>query len=74
MYKNILLILGFLVFSACSQNKPEPKVEVVVKTPIQTAERIPESSNNTEVVMAEPTTEFIPEHIKRSRIEVVKHY
>jgi len=78
MYKKILLILGLLVFTACSQNKPEPKVEVAVKTPlkiplktpVQTAERI---AVQTEVLNTEPT-EFIPEHIKRSRIEVVKHY
>jgi PBP1b-binding outer membrane lipoprotein LpoB len=62
MYKNILLILGLLLLSSCSQNKPEPKVEAVVKTPVKT-----------EAVIAEPT-EFIPEHIKRSSIEVVKHY
>jgi len=80
MYKKTLLILGLLVFSACSQNKPEPKpkVEVAVKTPlkeplktpIQTAERI---AVETEVLNTEPT-EFIPEHIRRSKIEVVKHY
>jgi len=70
MYKNILLIVGLLLLSACSQNKPEPKVEVVVKTPVQTAERIPVK---TEAVSAE-LTEFIPEHIRRSKIEVVKHY
>jgi PBP1b-binding outer membrane lipoprotein LpoB len=70
MYKNTLLILGLLLLSSCSQNKPEPKIEAVVKTPIKTAERIPVK---TEAVIAEPT-EFIPEHIKRSSIEVVKHY
>jgi hypothetical protein len=74
MYKNILLILGFLVLTACSQNKPEPKVEAVVQTPVQTpvetAERRPVQ---TEVLSVEPT-EFIPEHIRRSRIEVVRHY
>ena len=84
MYKKNLLILGLLVFSACSQTKPEPKVEVAVKTPlkeplkipVQTAERIAVETEvlNTELTEFTEPTEFIPEHIRRSNIEVVKHY
>ncbi len=64
MKKNILILLGLLFVTACSQNKPEVEAQpTIVKTPIKT-----EVSNN------EVPTEFIPEHIKRSKIEVVKHY
>jgi len=81
MYKNILLILGLLIlglllFTACSQVQPEvkevePKVEVVTKAPLKTLNRIPVK---TETQSEATITEFIPEHIKRSRIEVVEHY
>ena len=69
MYKNILMILGLLVFTACSQNKPEPKIPKppkVVKTPIKAPIK--------NEVLTETSTEFIPEHIRRSHIEVVEHY
>jgi len=58
MYKNILMILGLLLLSACSQNKPNPEVKEEVKTEVVT----------------ETAEEFIPEHLKHSKIEVVKHY
>lgn len=82
MYKNILLILGLLLFTACSQIQPEvkqvePKVEVVTKAPLKTLNRIPvktETQIKTEIQSEATITEFIPEHIKRSRIEVVEHY
>ena len=92
MYKNILLILGFLLFTACSQIQPEvkevkPKVEVVIKPPLKPLNLIPvktereteseresERESETERESEAIITEFIPEHIKRSHIEVVEHY
>jgi len=84
MYKNILLILGFLLFTACSQIQPEvkevkPKVEVVIKPPLKPLNLIPvkterERETETETESEAIITEFIPEHIKRSHIEVVEHY
>ena len=68
MYKKILIILGLLVFSACSQTKPKPKEEV--KIPIKTAVKEPVKVE----IKTEEVKDFIPEHLKNSKIEVVKHY
>ena len=62
MYKNILMILGLLLLSACSQNKPNPEVKTEVKEEVKME------------VVTETAEEFIPEHLKHSKIEVVKHY
>ena len=78
MYKKNLIILGLLVFTACSQNKPEVKTETIVKVPTPTAITVPIKVPIKEVtetrVLTETDTDFIPEHIRRSRIEVVEHY
>ena len=66
MYKNILIILGLLLLSSCSQPKPTPKVKEKIKKEIKA-----EDKNNTKEEVVE---EFIPEHLKHSKIEVVKHY
>lgn len=66
MYRNILIILGLLSFTACSQNQPEPKAQIKVKQVVKEPVKVK--------AQAEVLKEFIPEHIKRSRIEVVKHY
>ena len=70
MYKNILIILGLLLFSACSQNQPKTEVKIPIKTAIKTAIREPVKVE----VQTEVATDFIPEHLKHSKIEVVKHY
>jgi len=66
MYKNILIVLGLLLLSSCSQTKPTPEVKEEIKKEATT-----EVHNNIEPEVVE---EFIPEHLKHSRIEVVKHY
>lgn len=72
MYRNILITLGFLLFSACTQTKPtqptKPKEEV--KIPIKTVVKEPIKVE----VKAEVLKDFIPEHLKNAKIEVVKHY
>ena len=74
MYKNTLIILGLLFFTACSQTTPEVKAEL--KTPIKIAVKEPVAVR--EPIKVEVQTEvvkdFIPEHLKHSKIEVVKHY
>jgi len=62
MYRNILIVMGLLLLSSCSQIKPTPKVKAEIKS---------EDKNDTK---SEVVEEFIPEHLKHSRIEVVKHY
>lgn len=84
MYKKILMILGFLIFLACSQTVPDKKVEEITqKVPENndTKVKVPDENTTTlvkEIVknetVIEAEEEFIPEHIKRSHIEVVKHY
>jgi PBP1b-binding outer membrane lipoprotein LpoB len=60
MKKNIFMTLVLLSFVGCSEKEPTPKSPKTDKVEIR-------MTNNDSV-------EFIPEHIKRSRIEVVKHY
>ena len=66
MHKNMLIILGLLLLSACSQTKPTPEVKEEVKKEIKAKDQ-----NDTK---AEVMEEFVPEHLKHSKIEVVKHY
>ena len=67
MYKIILITLGLLFFTACSQNTPEPEVKTKVIKAV--------SKEPTKVkVQTKVVEEFIPEHLKHSKIEVVKHY
>ena len=71
MYKNSLMILVLLSFTACNQSKPAPTPKAEAKIPKeQIKQPVKEAVSN---IVPTPT-EFIPEHIKRSRIEVVKHY
>ncbi len=63
MKKNILIILSLLFLTACSQKQPKVKVQPI-------AVQVPSKK---EPIVEQPK-EFIPEHIRRSRIEVVKHY
>lgn len=65
MHKSTFMILGFLFLTACSQNKPTPALK---KEALQE-----EIVKNTDI-KDEVLREFIPEHIKKSKIEVVKHY
>ncbi len=83
MKKNSLLILGFLLLSACSQNEPKPTVQVAVKKEVkenlnqEVKTSVKEEVKKSVVVQTLPMeaeNEFIPEHIKRSHIEVVEHY
>ncbi len=64
MYKKIctlyIIVLGL---TACTQTQSEPKPEV------QTAVKIPVKNEN----LNSESQEFIPEHIRRSHIEVVPH-
>ena len=84
MYKNILIILGVLALAACSQNKPEPEVKKKIESEVKT-EVTPKVKKEIKAVVkkdvkelvkveVEDPIEFIPEHIRRSSIEVVKHY
>ncbi|CAA6818617.1 MAG: Unknown protein [uncultured Sulfurovum sp.] len=63
MKKTILMLSVILFFIGCSEKEPTPKAPTKDRVEIRTSS-------------AEPTisAEFIPEHIRRSRIEVVKHY
>lgn len=92
MKKNSLLILGFLLLSACSQNEPNPTVQsnniksdvqVDVKKEVkenlneEVKKSVKEEVKKSVVVQTLPMeaeNEFIPEHIKRSHIEVVEHH
>ena len=72
MYKNILIVLGLLVLTACSQNKLEPEVKEKVKTVVHEPVKLKVQTKELKEIVVEE--EFIPEHLKHSKIEVVKHY
>ena len=82
MKKNILITLMLLSFVGCSEKEVTPKVsvkEAVENEPIKPVENEPIKPvamdiNKSIVIPITETVEFIPEHIKRSSIEVVKHY
>jgi PBP1b-binding outer membrane lipoprotein LpoB len=63
MKKNIFMTLVILIFLGCSEK------EAVPKTPVK--EKIEIRVTNAEHSIPE---DFIPEHLKHSKIEVVKHY
>ena len=69
MKKYIFITLVLFSFSSCSQKTPTAKVSVKESS---------DKNITKEIVVNEPqnivSTDFIPEHIRRSRIEVVKHY
>ncbi len=65
MKKVILIVITLFLIVACSQHQSEVKVEKL--PPTKAADRDEVASSN------EVAEEFIPEHIRRSKIEVVKH-
>jgi len=86
MYKKILMIIGLLWMVACTQNKPEPEVKIAPKVEEKVelktkVEEVVKKEVKVEVkeavepqIMTEEVEEFIPEHLRHSKIEVVKHY
>ena len=62
----INLIVGLFVFVACSE-KTEPTIKPTVRAN-STPKSVKTPPKN------EAVSEFIPEHIRRSHIEVVEHY
>ena len=66
MKKNIVMVLAILVFIGCSDKEPIPKEPAPQKVEIKV------SSSNQTVQTQAVVEEFIPEHIRRSTIEVVE--
>jgi PBP1b-binding outer membrane lipoprotein LpoB len=68
MKKNIFITLALLVvlvFLSCSEKEPiPPKAPVKEKVEIRI----------TDVKKSSVPADFVPEHLKHSKIEVVKHY
>jgi len=64
MHKNIWVILGVLLLQACSQQAE--KVTEVTPNTIRT--------ETPQVAVDTVSDDFVPEHIRRSHIEVVPHY
>ena len=65
MNRSVLLVFSLLLLVACSEKQKEvkPKIKELLE------------GNKTEAVkMMVIPEEFVPEHIKHSHIEVVKHY
>lgn len=63
MKKNVLIVSVMLLFIGCSEKEPTPKTPAKDKVDIRT------SSAEGSV-----PDDFVPEHIRRSNIEVVKRY
>jgi hypothetical protein len=61
MKRNIFMTFVLLAFLGCSEKEPEPALKKAVDV---------NKTTSKEAV----SPDFVPEHIKRSRIEVVKHY
>ncbi len=77
---NKLVLVGFvlLIVVGCSDKQEEikPKKELKVKKieNNETKIKIKTDTNTTKKNMMVIKEEFIPEHIRRSHIEVVEHY
>ncbi|CAA6818780.1 MAG: Unknown protein [uncultured Sulfurovum sp.] len=81
MKTNIFISLIFLSFIGCSKKEMTPiqkKVEIKkVNSEQADIKKVKEQMIEEEMVEEQinvATNEFVPEHIRRSSIEVVKHY
>jgi len=68
MKKNILMTLVLLTYLGCSEKEPTPKAPL--KEGVDVNKTVLETTPKTTVL----SPDFVPEHIRRSHIEVVKHY
>lgn len=69
MKKNIFMMVVVLLFVACSEKKVEPKAPASEKIDIRTSK-----ADKSVPVEKNVPADFVPEHIRKSKIEVVKRY